>query len=697
MNARELSVTRRTPAPLAVMAALGLWGWQAEAWPWALAMGAAIEAARLARFRWDITQEDFNRLWNFTTLLFLGVALYLFLARQGLSSVGSLVTTGTPAGRLEGIRQISQTAVTFLRWLPFILFPFVLAHAWSRTPLLPWSTFSLYLRARAARVDGDNPASPARAPVHPAYPFLALVVFASAATTAHPVAYPPLMMAVVGWALWPWRNPRFRGPVWAALFIALLGGTLMAQVGLTALRDAWQSLEDRLAQRAGEGDRDLRNAFTALGAVGRLQQSARIVLRVRTEDDQAPGLLREAAFNRFRGTVWGSMHRDFEPVPAAIDGVLWRFTETRRTGRRLEIARYTTEGEAPLALPDEALALRDLGAALVETNYLAATRLREGPPLAIYTVEYGEGGGFDGPPEADDLDGRDLTEADRNAVREVAMELGLADRQPRAAIEAVRRYFATGFAYSLWQARAPASTNTTPLTSFLREWRAGHCEYFATATVLLLRAAGIPTRYAVGFSVDERHGENWLARGRDAHSWCLAFVDGRWLDVDTTPGVWREREFARSSWWQGIGDGFSQAWYRFALWRQQGGNWRLWVFAASVAALVWLGWRQIRGSRWRRAQSATSAARSRPPSPGSDSEFYAAARRWETTHGPRFGHETWLAWIGRLKLASVPEAGALREAVQLHYRLRFDPHGLAGPERERLRQLAADLVQPGSG
>jgi hypothetical protein len=69
--------------------------------------------------------------------------------------VGSLVTTES-GNRLEGLRQLSQTAVTFVRWLPFVLFPFALVHAWSQAHALPWSTFSLYLRARAGRLAAEE-------------------------------------------------------------------------------------------------------------------------------------------------------------------------------------------------------------------------------------------------------------------------------------------------------------------------------------------------------------------------------------------------------------------------------------------------------------------------------------------------------------------------------------------------------------
>lgn len=64
---------------------------------------------------------------------------------------------------------------------------------------------------------------------------------------------------------------------------------------------------------------------------------------------------------------------------------------------------------------------------------------------------------------------------------------------------------------------------TTPLSTFLLKNRSGHCEYFATATTLLLREVGIPARYAIGFSVSEFSPlENqFIVRGRDSHAWTL--------------------------------------------------------------------------------------------------------------------------------------------------------------------------------
>ena len=709
------------PPPLAVAAALALWGWQADCLPWALAMGTLIEVARFSSLRLDPGQDDFNRLWNLTTLLFLGVGLYLFLAREGLGSVGSLVDTGSSSTRLEGLRQLSQTALAFLRAIPFVLFLFVLAHAWSRTGPLPWTTFSLLLRARAARERlGFSLPTPAlssssarrlrltaNAPaegtstvwseprVHPGFPYLALVLFASGASATRSPFFLPLCAAMVSWALWPWRNRRFRAPTWAGLLLLVLAATLAGQQGLLALRAAWQGLESRLAEGSGEGRFDQQRNLTALGSVGRIKQSGRIVLRVHTDSDRAPGLLREAAFNRFRGNTWTVALRDFQPVVPELDGLLWPLSPERRRGESMQIATYSVNGEAPLSLPPDTLAVRNLTAQVLETNVFGAARCQLALPLVTYAVEHGPGGGFDGAPCVDDTDLDQLPWQDQAVIRAVADELGLPSLPPHAAVESLTRYFASAFRYSLWQRAGARSEHTGILERFLRETRAGHCEYFATATVLLLRAAGIPTRYAVGYSITQRRGEAWIARSRDAHAWCRAYLDGRWLDVDTTPATWHAEEQHAARWWEALSDRLSDVWYRFTQWRQQAGHGRLYLFAASMVVLAWLAWRQVRGSRWRRTRRDRSTSMPRRPPPGLDSEFYGLARSFETIHGPRSPHETWPAWTRRVGLLDSPTADRVQEALRLHYRLRFDPEGLPPAERERLRQLAG--LTAGSG
>jgi len=105
-------------------------------------------------------------------------------------------------------------------------------------------------------------------------------------------------------------------------------------------------------------------------------------------------------------------------------------------------------------------------------------------------------------------------------------------------IAAVLGYF-QGFKYSM-DIHIPAAND--PLVFFLLQKPPAHCEFFAAGATVLLRAAGVPARYVVGFMVTERNGLGgyWCARNRDAHAWCEAYdsVHG-WTIVDATPPAGR--------------------------------------------------------------------------------------------------------------------------------------------------------------
>jgi len=85
----------------------------------------------------------------------------------------------------------------------------------------------------------------------------------------------------------------------------------------------------------------------------------------------------------------------------------------------------------------------------------------------------------------------------------------------------------------------PRWRRSDPVKYFLTEHRRAHCELFASAAALILRSAGVPTRYVTGIICNERHptGEYYIARYGNAHAWVEAFdrQNRRWVVVDTTP------------------------------------------------------------------------------------------------------------------------------------------------------------------
>jgi hypothetical protein len=80
-----------------------------------------------------------------------------------------------------------------------------------------------------------------------------------------------------------------------------------------------------------------------------------------------------------------------------------------------------------------------------------------------------------------------------------------------------------------------------PLAEFLFDVREGHCEYFATAMVVMLRSLGIPARIVNGFQMGEYNDINHLftVRESDAHSWVEAYFPrtNSWIEFDPTPAA----------------------------------------------------------------------------------------------------------------------------------------------------------------
>lgn len=91
------------------------------------------------------------------------------------------------------------------------------------------------------------------------------------------------------------------------------------------------------------------------------------------------------------------------------------------------------------------------------------------------------------------------------------------------------------FAYSL--STPVVDSNIDPVEDFLFNRRTGHCQYFATALALMLRAVQIPSRVVTGFKGGVEKPDGTLeVEKRFAHAWVEAWLDDRrWVAFDATP------------------------------------------------------------------------------------------------------------------------------------------------------------------
>ncbi len=133
---------------------------------------------------------------------------------------------------------------------------------------------------------------------------------------------------------------------------------------------------------------------------------------------------------------------------------------------------------------------------------------------------------------------------------------------------ALADYLAHGGEYTYSLELHRRDTDLDPVLDFLLNVKQGHCERYAAALALMLRAAGIPARVVKGYRGAEHQGEGvYLVRQSSAHSWVEALVPGQgedgldWLTLDPTPdadGAATASPLTR--WWDASRRGSQQFW-----------------------------------------------------------------------------------------------------------------------------------------
>jgi hypothetical protein len=265
----------------------------------------------------------------------------------------------------------------------------------------------------------------------------------------------------------------------------------------------------------------------ALGDLAPLHDDLTALLTlVLPDDDLGEELyLHGITLDQFTGDGWASTApREAVPLPVDLVGQ----SLLRQQITLAPLTEGVLPGIAPLAVIEGLEgAWRDrvgtwrVSGVLRSVQYTAFS-LRDAPPLPLVERER-----WLGLPA--DLDPR---------VRTLAAELwveGGAEAQASHLIAWLRERFS--------YTRIPAAqTARQPLSDFLFVTRTGHCEYFAAALAVLLRAQGVESRVVSGLRGGEDSADGArLFRQRDAHAWVEVYVsDAGWLRLDPTPPADRD-------------------------------------------------------------------------------------------------------------------------------------------------------------
>ncbi len=296
-----------------------------------------------------------------------------------------------------------------------------------------------------------------------------------------------------------------------------------------------------------------------LDTIGSVRTGRSVVLRF---SQQGPEIaademrFKAATYGRFQRNAWLRGQRSSTPLDRGPDG-FFRLGEGS-AGSWLEV--WQSKGGRELLLPTNALAF-DLWVPSVQLDDSGVVFLPV-PPTTTFDFKVGLARDdrptvrLETPASQLDLDDSAVSERMRTLAGNV-----MGDGEIRVRAERLERYLMSEHSYTL---ELGVRDQQNPIEEFLFEEKSGHCEYFATAMVLLLRSQGIPARMVSGYLGAEFNPLEgyYIVRQTNAHAWVEAMVDGQeWSVFDPTPPVGRPQ----------VGDGgmlqfFSQA-YDYVLFR----------------------------------------------------------------------------------------------------------------------------------
>ena len=645
-----------------------------------LMLALLVEARHWLRFRWEFDDEACSRAWQFTSIAIALAAALIWLDGNRYTALPNL-----------------------LSWMPPLLLPLQLVQSYGLRDSLPLGMFSFLARQRRER---NQRLGLIEETIHFNFGnvfFAVTLVAAAVGSKASSWIFLPGLIVLTGWVLLATGRSMTRS------LIPMLGiAGLLSLAGQYGLERAVEWIGGNVGEFHGRFDPNF--SSTLIGTAGSVQQSSDIVWRLRPDAGSLPPtLLRTATFNNFLGTNWQNQRitsTDFTDLDTRLVGedtiYLLQETEMPADLRKLPSfsLRGTTTGESPLPLPGDAAGLENFELQGIERNSFGTVRVFPKEPVIDGGVFWKGGTNPERPPLPNEDLQVPLTEQD--VIRRAVEDLKLNDTNDlRHKLALLRSWFHREFTYTtrLTIQQAPINKRfgdikyPSPLDRFLNKVRSGHCEYFATAATLMLREAGIPARYTVGYAVIERdpkRGE-FVIRGIHGHAWVRVWDEstGTWQDFDPTPPDWFSSITREPPMMQDVNDFLKRLREDFFIWRNLPAN-RLRV--SLVMIFVGLGLTGFILKRlWRsKRRLETTIHSSDYTGPVVRTPLHALEAPARKHLGPRPPGLPFAEWLARLH-STLPDPPVLEEALALHQRLRFDPAPPPQDLRERLATLARQL------
>ena len=620
------------------------WGWQVQTLWIALCLAVILESARMLKTKFEFMPSDFNKFVDISTV---------FLA-------GTIVSALT----IE-----AQKAIwILLKWLPLVFLPIIAAQEFSTTGKIYSQSFFLAARKKKKfkRVDSR------KIDVSFFYSFFCILSAGTANTKGHLFYFCVVLFSI--WVLWQVRSKRVSFLLWAiCIFVTIVSG----YAGHNAIRRTSMKINQWvMAYYANYYDENPFKSFTALGEITKLKLSDKIMFRVSFQEYTKGGtyLLQTATFNKFAISNWFARFR-FEPVEPAKDKTFWQINPREKNIQKMTFYLRPVRKRAVLSLPSGVISISDMKAGSCEKNIVQSVRIEDGPSLIKGVVSYTDNLSYDAKPYEHDFR---IPEKEIPAIVRIANELALKDKSENEVLKIIKNYFLTEYTYSL-DLKGKGEFET-PLQNFLNHTKAGHCEFFATATALILRQVNIPSRYTTGYIAHEYSelGNHMVVRQKDAHAWVKVFINGQWENFDTTPPSFLQTDYQTIK-PSPIKDILSFLGFKLSQLRHETGaklmnQYGLWLILPLGLLLLF---RLRRSNRIKRIRVPDKRGEDRKHK-NTDISFYLIENTLSQKGFVRYPYETYSSWLDRIghHFDNRDIYNSLQAILLLHNKLYFSRSGL---------------------
>ena len=354
-------------ATVLINLALLLWGWQNNVLFLAILLALPLLIAQWIQWRLKISDKNFNRIADFTSVLFFLFIVFQFSTKS-----------------VHGIFAI-------LAALPYLFYPLILAQYFGQAKNIPMHSLFVSMRKKSSDIDEIER-------INLNYPYLMVIIISASAGLKHGSIFYICIALLAALSLYSIRPRRIKRVIWIALLALSTGMGYVVQNGLKIAQSQFEVMAATFLEQMMWRNKDPDKTRTAFGYIGKLKLSDQIHVRVQSDRIlTGPLLLREASYTKFGFGLWSNDDSGFESVEPTIEKE-WIFSESSVTPGgttpkngvlgKYTISTYFKDDLGIIPLPHGMYKINNVPATEAEFNRFGAVNLGMKPGWVRYDAYF---------------------------------------------------------------------------------------------------------------------------------------------------------------------------------------------------------------------------------------------------------------------------------------------------------------------